>query len=441
MQARMQMQTDIEAQEFETQPRWSLSTRIAFRFAFVYFALYTFPFPLDLLPYGETIARPYTALWHAVVPWVGKHILHLSYDISVFTNGSGDTTYDYVQVLCWLIVATATAVVWSVLDRKRIRYSKLYQWLRLFVRFWLASVLFSYGMAKVLPNQMPAPLLSTLLEPYGESSPMGLLWTFIGASKPFEIFTGLAEMLGGALLLIPRTTTLGALVSAGDMAMVFMLNMSYDVPVKLYSFHLLVTSVFLLAPDLERLGKLFLLGRQVELVKSPPLFARTRLNHGLLALQAVFGLYLLYTTLHSNYQGAKEYGFLAPKPPLYGIWNVDEFAVDGEVKPPLLTDESRWRRVIFERIPGLVAVQLVDGSRLRYRVQVDTDKKTLTLTKREDPNKQSEIAFVETQPGQMTLDGELDGHKLHVNVRQVDEPNFLLVNRGFHWIQEFPFNR
>src|SRR5262249_29619085 len=162
-QARMQMQTDVEVQGPDTQPPWNPATRTAFRFAFVYFALYTFPFPLDYLPYGQTLTRPYSALWQAVVPWVGKHILHLSYDITVFTNGSGDTTYDYVQALCLLSVASASAIVWSVLDRRRINYSKLYQWLRLFVRFWLASVLLSYGAAKVLPNQMPAPLLSTLL--------------------------------------------------------------------------------------------------------------------------------------------------------------------------------------------------------------------------------------------------------------------------------------
>ena len=262
MHAQMQQQAELKTQMqgLDIQLRWGISTRIAFRFAFTYLALYTLPFPLDYFPYSDTITRLYTALWHAVVPWVGKHILLLSYDITVFTNGSGDTTYDYVHALCLLTIATIVAIVWSALDRKRLEYSKLYQWLRIFVRFWLASFLLSYGAAKVIPNQMPAPFLSTLLEPYGESSPMTLLWTFMGASKSFQIFTGLAEMLGGILLIIPRTTTLGALISAADMTMVFMLDMSYDIPVKLFSFHLLVISVFLLAPDLERLGQLFILG-------------------------------------------------------------------------------------------------------------------------------------------------------------------------------------
>ena len=60
--------------------------------------------------------------------------------------------------------------------------------------------------------------------------------------RSYEIFAGCAETLGGILLLTPRTTTLGALVCLADMIQVFMLNMTYDVPVKLFSFHLI--SVF-----------------------------------------------------------------------------------------------------------------------------------------------------------------------------------------------------
>ena len=33
---------------------------------------------------------------------------------------------------------------------------------------------------------------------------------------------------------------------------------------------------------------------------------------------------------------------------LYGIRNVDQMTVDGEVRPPLATDSTRWRRVIFQ---------------------------------------------------------------------------------------------
>jgi hypothetical protein len=41
----------------------------------------------------------------------------------------------------------------------------------------------------------------------------------------------------------------------------------------------------------------------------------------------------------------------------------------------------------------------------------------------------------------VTMTGTLGGVPLVVNLRRKDPSEFLLVNRGFHWINELPFNR
>ena len=88
---------------------WSLSLRIAFRFAFTYFLLYCAPFPLTWIPYADQTGQWVDGFWHAVVPWVAAHVLHLPHRITIFENGSGDTTYNWLQVVCFLaIAATAT---------------------------------------------------------------------------------------------------------------------------------------------------------------------------------------------------------------------------------------------------------------------------------------------------------------------------------------------
>ena len=51
-----------------------------------------------------------------------------------------------------------------------------------------------------------------------------------GLGPAYEIFTGCAEVAGGLLLIVPRTATLGALISLADMSQVDTLNMTYDVP-------------------------------------------------------------------------------------------------------------------------------------------------------------------------------------------------------------------
>ncbi len=94
---------------------------------------------------------------------------------------------------------------------------------------------------------------------------------------------GAAETLGGILLLAPRTTTLGALVCLADMIQVFMLNMTYDVPVKLFSFHLILFSLFLLAPEANRLLGFFFTDRAVgsfAASASIPLCARKPCGRG-----------------------------------------------------------------------------------------------------------------------------------------------------------------
>ncbi len=121
------------------------------------------------------LLRKYTALLHIIVPWVAKHILHLSDEITVFTNGSGDTTYDWVVVLFWLTMAALVTVVWSGLARKRTNHEKLFQWARVYLRLSLANGMIIYGAVKVFPLQMSLPSFAKLLQPYGDASPMGIL--------------------------------------------------------------------------------------------------------------------------------------------------------------------------------------------------------------------------------------------------------------------------
>ena len=422
-------------------PRWNVLARISLRFLFAYFVLYSFPFPLYEIPGSGRLLNKYTQMWHAIEVWTGKHVLHLSYPITVFRNGSGDTTSDYLQVLCFFVLAATVCLIWSLLDRRRAGYPRLYLWLRLYVRLVLGATLVGYGAAKVIKTQFPPFFLSTLVEPYGESSPMGLLWSFMEYSAPYNVFTGAVEMLGGILLFVPRLATLGGLITAAAMTNVFMLNMSYDVPVKLFSFHLLAMSIFIVAPDLKRLAGFFILNRTVEAKVNPPLSSRVGLNRSILGLQLLLGLVFTATSLHRTFTLSKMYGSLAPKPPLYGIWSVEEFTMDGEARPPLLTDNVRWQRVIFDRFPGAVAMQKMSGERLYYPVDLDLPKKKLTLHRRADPKWIADFTIEQPQPDSLVLQGQIDGHQIYAKLHQQDEAKFLLLNRGFHWINEYPFNR
>ena len=451
----MQPQMQSESQpKLEDQPegatrevepaRWRLATRIAFRFAVVYFPLYTLWIPIHFISIRPVpqLFEKYHLIWQAMVPWVGKHLLHLHREVEMFpiSTGSWDTIFNDIQVLCYLMVAAALTLIWSLLDRKRPNYEHLYPWFRLYLRLALAAVMIPYGAAKVFPLQFKPATLFTLLEPYGDSSPMHLLWTFMGASPIYSFFGGLAEIVGGILLVVPRLTTLGALICIGVVSNVFMLNLGYDVPVKVFSLHLIVIATLLVIPDLKRLADFFVFNRRVDPAPPRPLFRRTWLNRVVLILQVTFGIVLLGHDLHYSQREAARLLESRLQAPLYGIWAVDEFTLDGQVRPPLLTDAVRWQRIIVEDGESGV-VQLMNGLPRRLDVHVDPGTKSLSMTLPNSMAWRADFSYEQPQPDLLTLKGQADGRPVTATLHRVDETRFLLNRRGFHWITEYPVDR
>jgi uncharacterized membrane protein YphA (DoxX/SURF4 family) len=452
---------EASAQTLSEAP-WSTVHKVAFRFAFSYILLYLFPISITFgWLWGQNLAvyQLWEVPWHKIVPWFGAHVLHLSYPITMFPENSGgsDTTYDYVRVLCFVLISTVATIVWSVLDRKRSAYPMLQKWTHLYVRLVLAFTMFGYGLNKVIPNQMPPPSLSTLMTPFGDLTPYRLSWSFIGASPAYEIFAGVVETLGGILLLIPGMTMLGALVSLGALVNVFMLNMCYGIPVKFWALHLMLFAIFLLAPDIPRLVNLFILNRGAEPERSRPLFQRRWLNNLAWAMQWGLGIYMIAGGINQGMIFHRAIKTLPVNNPLYGIWKVDEFIADGQVRPPLLTDNVRWQRMIFPSTNTLT-IQEMNGQLSPYSTEMNTQRKTLSLKTINTAAASSpwwsefggamfhplsspfasggtELNYDRPQPGAMIVEGAVNGHRVHVTLKK-EERQFILTTRPFSWIND-----
>ena len=436
----------VPAVEAEPRVRWSLATRVAFRFCALYFTSYVLftqmissllplPGPGNGVPALESLG-----FVQRVVNWVGVHVVRISTPISFRGSGSGDKLVDWLLVLTLLMAAVAGTTIWSVLDRRRDNYLALHKWFRLFLRLSLAATLVTYGTIKAIPVQMPYPNLTRLVEPYGNFSPMGVLWYSIGASRAYEIFTGCAELSAAILLFVPRLATLGALIALADSIQIFTLNMTYDVPVKLFSFHLILMSLVLLAPEASRLVNVLVLDRTAGPSTQPPLFRGRRAAGIALALQLAFGAYVVGMGFYGSWQGWKLYGGGAPKPALYGIWNVERMQIDGVTRSPLLTDWGRWRRVIVQNTASM-SFQRMDDTVTGYPAAFDMNAKTITLTKPADKNWKATFSVTQPDAERLVLDGQMDGHKVRMDTRLFDRNNFLLVKSGFRFVQEVPFNR
>jgi hypothetical protein len=200
----------------------------------------------------------------------------------------------------------------------------------------------------------------------------------------------------GILLLVPRTATLGALICLADLTNVFVIDMSYNVANKLEVFNFILLAVFLLVPEIPRLVNVFLLNRIAPPSPQPRLFRTRRANRVAIAVQVVVAIYLGGASVYDAWKNEwLVRGSIASKPARYGIWDVDQFSLDGQVRPPLLTDQDRFRRVIFDSgfiwepnldaNGGAVAFQRPDDSLAYYRASIDVRDKTLTLTPRYRP--------------------------------------------------------
>lgn len=392
--------------------QWPHLKRIAFRWLFVYLILFCLPL------------LPLTVLWRRFVAWTGEL---MGVDAALLSTGSGDTTFHYVQALLFALLAVAATLAWSLADKKRTHYRRLYLGLRVLVRLRLGMTMIAYGAAKVIPSQFPPLSLERLVQPFGDASPMGLLWSFMGASVPYTVFCGAAEMFAGILLFFPRTATLGALVSIGVMSNVVALNFSYDVPVKLLSVHLLALAVFLVGSDARRLTNLFVLNRAVEPARKEPVLQGLAVRRTAFVLKMALLIAVTVTSLVTSHAKLQT---RIVESPLSGIWEVREFTLNGEVAPQPVPDNVRWRRIVFGQS---VFVQRMDGSRRRYTLNLDPARDKLVL----------DSEFTYSQPDQETLylRGSYGGNPLSVNLRRVHASEFRLTGRGFRWISRSPFNR
>ncbi len=375
---------------------WSFSKKIIFRFGFLFFVLFIFykPNPNVFFPYVDDVYAIYIQPFHQLIPWIGKHLLQLPYEITVFpNNGSSDTTYDYVMLLFIFSLAFWGCIVWTVIDKKRSSYHTLYYWLTVLVRYYVALNMFNYGLTKIFMLQFEAPSPFVLLEPYGSSSPMGLAWTFFGYSVGYNYFIGLGEIISGGLLLFRHTKRAGALLTLVVAGNIMAINYSFDVCVKLLSTGLVVMCLFLLLQQRKQHAAFFFLNRPVEPDSMPaPEFRRKWFKISLVALKYAALVFVLYYSFSFLTRYSKEFGPDAAKPPLYGIYDVHTFVKNKDTLAPLTTDTVRWRKLIVSWA-GSSTIKLMNDSIKGYVFKPDTLTRRIVMHSKTDTTKKLDLVY------------------------------------------------
>ncbi|WP_067568035.1 hypothetical protein [Nocardia acidivorans] len=122
---------------------------------------------------------------------------------------------------------------------------------------------------------------------------------------------------------------------------------------------------------------------------------------------------------------------------LFGVWNVTEVTRDGQSVPPLLTDETRWRRVIFDN-PQYAECQSMNDSLTLVLTEYDTGAHHLTMSAPTGTDPRATSTYERPAQDRLILTGELDGHPVTMTLTLVDADRMPVRQGGLHLIQDEP---
>lgn len=426
--------------EIAKNPRWPIWKNIIFRFFFIYLILQIAPITwLDAIPGVSLVTQYYGKLMDWIVTEANSLFFHVR-PVLVPENGSGDTSMGWARLWTYLCLAAVTALIWSVLDWKRPNYTYLNYWLCLFVRYYIILVALSYGIIKLFGFQMVFPDLHELATPLGDLIPMRLSWFFIGYSRTYEFFSGGMEVVAALLLLNRRTISLGVLVATGVFLNVMMLNLCYDIPVKIFSMQMEFTCLFLLVNESERLINFFILNKPApegkiyhfRYSKKWMRISRIVLKCIIIAAGLIFPFYQSF--IQSNLPVSKA------GPVKNGVYAVVQYRLNNKDIPLSILDTVRWKDLIFEN--GLGSIGTGDTlfrhryNRAYFSYELDSAKNLLGFKKFSNM-KEYFIEFKYRTPDSNTimLDGFKGKDSLHVELKR-NNRHFQLADKQFHWLTE-----
>lgn len=427
--------------------QWPLWQRILFRFFFIYFTLYTTPWTwIDLIPreWASKITEPYYKFMDWLVNAANDKLFH-AFKTLVPVNGSGDTSFAWVQLRLFLLLAFVGCIIWSLVDAKRPNYNFLAYWFRLVLRYTLIINCFGYGISKLFFFQMPFPSLSQLATPLGDYLPMRLSWMYMGYSSTYQFFAGAFEVLAGILLLFRRTATFGTIVALGVFTNVMIMNMGYDIPVKLFSTHLVVICFVLLAFEYRRIFVLlFNNPMPVGTVYRPVILKKwIRIAGYVLKLAfIVFVVILPFKQDYELYKNSQKSQTTGPIKP--GVYEVKTFVLNGDTLPFTYADKLRWKDVIFDHNTGGSVGSVDTMFRQRYgrgyfNFSIDSAKQNLDIIKRTVDFKTfplGSLHFELPDSNTVVLSGMLQKDTVYALLVRADR-HFQLTERQFHWLSEY----
>lgn len=282
-----------------------------------------------------------------------------------------------LSALLYVIIPASTLttfeVIWIYFQRKTDGGNiKRHDMNQLAVRYFLAFIFYSYGIAKLIDHQFGVQY-QTLDRSLGEINGYSLSWRFFDYSLKYKIFIGLGQVLASTLFLFRKTTTLAAIILLPIISNIVFINFAYGVPVTFYSFCYLVFTVFILLCDFDRLYAFFVSNQPLPANSSLEIARYSFLNKITFKIvKAVFIVAVIALPISNYFRYASDRNI---NKAFTGSYKVTGFVLANNAD---CADSIRWEKVFVEKWSGYGSYKTAVGKRI-YFTNMKFDEKNQRL--------------------------------------------------------------
>ena len=402
----------------DTTPKTPIGQTFVFRAFTVYLTLF-FVFISDFIselyykyPVLRDINTPFQYISGAWVRLVNQLFLHQRTPI---TLDVADNYWDWVRFLTFIILAILIALVWTIIDKGK-RPVPFYKYMYAVARYYLAFVLMEYAIVKLDMRQFSISPYALLMR-LGYGGSFQVFRAFCGISRSYMFFGGLIETVPAILLLFRRTATLGALVATLALSNVLMLNVGYDIWLKIWVFNLILFSIFILVPDIKKLAQIFVLKQNASLSVPPPVIESKKYAWLRYALKISLIGVVVFALVKEQTDEVQEAKGL-PYNNMVGVHEIREFSQTSLGKQPAV-DSLQWTSIAINPVPEM-DVFLKNDSWEWFSMKVDTLKKTVDLKLGSDSTYKGTLHYTNIKPGLWLFEGKLKNDSIRFVTKRTD---------------------
>lgn len=389
----------------------------------VFFLLCIFfiPFPFHLFPLQEFITD---SLFGPLIRVAGRIFFYISFKSTLVYSDSRS-----MYVLVGLLLLISIPVGWIVWynGRQRVWFGHLLKIIYLIAVYYLALMLLKYGFDKIFKHQFYLPEPNILYTPLGKVDKDLLYWSSMGTSRLYNIFAGGVEVLAALLLLFRRSRMAGALLAMGILAQVLMINLSFDISVKLYSALLLGISLFLLGRYADRFRIFFSGHKTITLAALPETTVITHPFWRVAIRLCITGFILLESLI--PYINTRNFNDdTAPRHNLHGAYAVQQFIRGSDT---LSGADAPVKRFFIHR-QGYLIFQDQDDKMQDYKLDYDSDSYHYVLTDYQQRKRNIDIVYRDAD-SILTIRYMQHDSAILLSAKALDWRKLPALQKNFHW--------